>query len=245
MIKILLLAFSLALAQPTFAATQTDLDPGALEILKAATGSVSGASAFSVRVRVARDRLATNNQILTYFNDQKVTVMRPDKMRVDIDGEHHDVQFYFDGKQATLFDPENKLYATQSATVKGIGGMLSSLEKRGVSLPMANLLREDAYEAAADGLLTAYIVGRVKMYGKTFIHLAFTEAGADWQMWIEPGDKPLPRRVEIVYKVDGSPRIAMDFLDWNLNATPTSDLFEFSKPEGAQEIQFLQEKGGK
>lgn len=41
------------------------------------------------------------------------------------------------------------------------------------------------------------MVGRVEVNNKTFIHLVFTEASADWQLWVEPGDKPLPRALII------------------------------------------------
>jgi hypothetical protein len=74
----------------------------------------------------------------------------------------------------------------------------------------------------------------------------FTEAAADWQLWVEPGDKPVPRGMIVVYKTEpGMPRIVIDFSDWNLNAQPEASLFEFSKPEDAHEIQFLPLKEGK
>ena len=78
---------------PTCLAVQPYLDPDALSILRATLGSIADAKAFSFQVVVSHDRLATNNQIVTYFNKQAVTALRPDKLRVDIDGAHHDVQF--------------------------------------------------------------------------------------------------------------------------------------------------------
>jgi hypothetical protein len=226
-------------------AAQLDLDPDALAILKATVGTITDAKAFSVRVRVSRDRQATNNQLITYFNDDHVTVSRPNKVRIDVDGEHHDVQFFYDGNKATLFDPETKLYASQSAPGT-IDSMLQAVEQRKISFPMSNLLQSNPYPSLIDGLQNAYIVGRVNIDKKTFIHLVFTEASADWQLWVEPGEKPLPRGMSIVYKSEpGTPRITMDFSDWNLNAQPEADMFEFVKPDGAHEIQFFPVKAGK
>jgi hypothetical protein len=104
------LSFGLAaaLATTVCSAAQPDLDPEALTILKATAGSITGANTFSFRALVRRDRQATNNQLITYFNEDAVTVSRPNKVRIDVDGEHHDVQFFFDGKTATLFQPELK-----------------------------------------------------------------------------------------------------------------------------------------
>lgn len=37
------------------------------------------------------------------------------------------------------------------------------------------------------------------------------------------------------------PRITIDFLDWDLNAAPSPDLFTFNKPPDAKEIGLLKE----
>jgi hypothetical protein len=226
-------------------AAQPDLDPDALAILKATVGSVSTAKAFSFHVRVSRDRQATNNQIVTYFNDDVVTVSRPSKLRIDVDGEHHDVQFFFDGNKATLFNPEEKLYVSQPAATT-IDGMLQTLDAHGVSFPMSDLLRSDPYDALVNGLQSAYVIGRVNINKKTFVHLVFTEASADWQLWVEPGDKPVPRAIAIVYKSQpGAPRIMMDFTEWNLDAQTQPEVFDFVKPDDAHEIQFFPSKAEK
>lgn len=240
------LCAAIALMGPaTCRAAQPDLDPEALSILKAMSSAITGANSFSFRVRVTHDRQATNNQLVTYFRDEAVTVSRPDKLRIDIDGEHHDIQFFFDGKTATLSDPEAKLYAAHSAPGT-IDGMLQVVEKQGISFPINNLLQSKPYDSLADSLQTAYIVGRVNIHNKTFIHLVFTEPSADWQLWVEPGDKPVPRGIVIIYKAEpGMPRTVMDFSDWNLDAHPEPALFDFAKPSDAHEIQFLPLKAGK
>jgi hypothetical protein len=206
---------------------------------------VTAAKAFSVHVRTSRDRQATNNQLVTYFSEEVVTVSRPDKVRIDRDGEHQDTEFYFDGSKATLFDPESKLYVSQSAP-NTIDGMLQVLEKKRVSFPISDLLQSDPYDSLVKGLQSAYVIGRVNIHNKTFIHLVFTDASSDWQLWVEPGDKPLARAMQVIYKLEpGSPRVTMDLTDWNLNAQPEAAMFTFVKPTDAHEIQFFPSKAGK
>jgi hypothetical protein len=43
----------------------------------------------------------------------------------------------------------------------------------------------------------------------------------------------------------GHPRIVVDFLDWNLEANPSPDLFTFNKPSDAKEIGLLKDLAGK
>lgn len=236
---------SLSLVSGSSWAAEPDLDPNALELLKATIDSIAGAKAFSFKAHVARDRQASNNQLVTYFNEDTVTVMRPDKLRIDVDGEHHDLQLFFDGSKATLFNPEEKLHLSQPAQGT-IDTLIEKLEARNVSFPMTDLLQSHAYDSLIKGLQTAYVVGRVNVEGKTAVHLVFTEASADWQLWVEPGDKPVPVGMIIVYKSEtGAPRVTMRFTDWNLNAQPDAGMFTFVKPDGAHEIQFLPVKAGK
>ena len=217
---------------------KTDVDPLALEVLKAATDSIRAANTFSFRARISKERLATNYQKITYFQDLRVVVSKPNKMRADIDGQHHDVQFLFDGSEGTLFEPEKKLYATFPAP-KNLDLLVDALDKRGTHLPIANFLESDPYKSLSDGLKAGYVIGRVNISGKTFNHLAFTEDGADWQLWVEPADKPVPRRLEVIYKKQqGAPRVTVDFMDWNLAADPAGVQFTFTKPDGANKIDF-------
>jgi hypothetical protein len=115
-----------------------------------------------------------------------------------------------------------------------------------VYVPLASVLTSDPYRELSDGLQTAYVIGRVDMYKKEFVQLAFTQDNADWQVWIENSKEPLLRRADIVYKKQpGSPRVTLEFYDWDLHAQPDSNRFTFVKPEGAHEIQFLPAQGEK
>jgi len=95
-------------------------------------------------------------------------------------------------------------------------------------------------------LLTGYVVGRAMLFGEEVHQLAFTEPGAEWQMWVIGGENPRVRRIEIIDKrTPEHPRITIDFLDWNLNATLSPDLFTFSKPPDAKEIEVLKQTARK
>jgi hypothetical protein len=235
----ILAGFSASGAEPP---AKTDLDPEALRLLKTTTDLIAAAKNFSFRSVVSRDRLASNGQIVTYFTVQKVTVSRPDKIRVDIDGEHHDLQFFFDGTAATLYAPENKLYGQKNVASKDLDQMIAALDKDGLSFPTEDFLKASPYESLTKSLKTAYVIGRVNLAGKSAVHLVCTEPGADWQLWLSLDDKPLPQRLEVIYHREGSPRISVDFHDWNLEAAADPSLFTFEKPADAHQIHFEVEK---
>jgi hypothetical protein len=110
--------FAVPMAAQTKAAkaeSGTDIDPEALKVLKSSTDVIKNAKAFSFRSRTAKDRLASDGQILTYFQESRATLARPDKLRVDITGEHHTVEFFFNPGEATLFDPKQLFYSSLPA----------------------------------------------------------------------------------------------------------------------------------
>ena len=230
-------------ASPCLAAA--DLDPEALAVLKATADSVGNAQSFSFRARVHRDRMSAKNEIVTFFSDNTVTVSRPDKVRMDISGEGQDLQFFFDGTQVTIFEPGSNLYASEPAPPT-IDGTVASLRKRGITFPVSELLQSNAYASLVDALQKASVVSRQSIYGRSLVHLAFTEASADWQLWIEDGEAPVPSRVEIIYKKKpGMSRVVVDFSEWNLHAQPRPETFQFVKSGGAQQTDLLPATGGK
>lgn len=241
------LSFSVALSAqgsaPTKEATEKDIDPLALRVLKGATDQIKEAKILSFRTLVARDVLGSNDQVITQFSTSKVTLQRPDKLHVDFRGRGKPVELFFDGSGKTvLYTPEAKFYSTVS-TPSSLDATLDALDKKGVFIPINNFLQSDPYQSLTDDLTTAYAVGKVTLFDQEVYHLAFTEPGAEWQLWVVGSDKPEIRRLEVIdTSKPHRPRVTVDFLDWDFSATAGSDMFTFEKPADAKEIELL--KGG-
>lgn len=220
-------------------ATDKDIDPLALQVLKAATDPIKQSQSFSFRVLVSREHLGTNGQIITLFHTAEVTVQRPDKLHINFRGRGKDVKLFYNAGQAVLFSPDENFYSTIPSPAT-IDQTLDALEKKGVFLSASNFLESDPYQSLTDDLVTGYVIGKVAMFGETVHHLAFTEPDAEWQLWVTGGDHPQVRRLEVINKsLPERPRITVDFLDWNLNASPNSNLFTFEKPADAKQIEML------
>jgi len=56
-----------------------DVDPLALDVLRAVAQPVEQAQGFSFRALISEEELATDGQIVTFFHSVDVTVQRPDK----------------------------------------------------------------------------------------------------------------------------------------------------------------------
>jgi hypothetical protein len=222
-----------------------DIDPLALQVLKAATDPIRESHSYSFRVLVSREHLGTNGQVITLFHFSDVTVQRPDKLYVDFRGQGKRVELFYNAGQSVLYTPDEKLY-TQLSSPSTIDATLDALEKRDVFIPIRNFLQSDPYQSLTDGLLTGYVIGKVMLFDQVVHQLAFTEKGAEWQLWVIGGDQPRVRRLQVIDKTKPEhPRVIVDFLDWDLNASPSADLFTFKKPDDAKEIQLLKDVDGK
>lgn len=218
-----------------------DIDPLALKVLKAATDPLREAKAFSFRALVSREDIGTNGQVITLFNLSDVALQRPDRLHVNYRGRGKKVQLFYNAGTCVLYTPEEKLY-TSIPCSKTIDAALDDLDKRNVFIPIRNFLGSDPYQSLTDNLVTAYVIGKVMLFDDPVHQLAFTEPKAEWQLWVVGGDRPRVRRLQVVDKAKPwHPRITVDFLDWDLNATPAPDLFTFNKPPDAKEIGLLRE----
>ena len=67
-----------------------------------------------------------------------------------------------------------------------------------------------------ENVQSGYLVGARPVNGTACHHLAFSQEAIDWQIWIEDGPMPLPRRLVLTYKDEpGAPQYRAEFT-WEL-----------------------------
>ena len=106
-------AFMLAAALPGAASAQsTAVEPQAQELLVKALTYISQHERFSVVMRASYDSYQQSGQKIEFGETRKVTLIRPDRLRVEIE-ESNGVShvMLFDGKDLTLSTPQSNVYA--------------------------------------------------------------------------------------------------------------------------------------
>jgi hypothetical protein len=232
---------ALAVAWPVSGHAQaSDIDPDALSLLRKSTDYLAATKQFSVVAATTIEAVFANGQKLQFDQRVAVTVQRPNKMRAERVGELVAETFYYDGKTLSLNLPQQKYYAT-AAVPPTLDGMLDvARDKLNVVAPGADLVYANAYERLTEGLTSAFIVGEAVVEGATCDHVAFRNAEVDWQIWIQQGDKPLPRKFVVTSKrMPGSPQFASVMSNWQTAPKFTDATFSFVPPQGAQKIDFL------
>jgi hypothetical protein len=194
---------------------------------------------FSVRTVTDRESPSVNGQMLDFVSVSRISVERPNKVHVDATGDRFAASLWYDGSKLTIYSNKSSFYGETAAPPTIDEAVLMLVDKLDTPIPVASLLLSDPYEKMMGGVRTAFDAGTAQLDGVTCRHLAFSEDVADWQLWIEEGPKPLPRRLAVTYKkVAGSPRVIALLSDWNLSPTFPAGEFTFTRPSGATKVEW-------
>jgi hypothetical protein len=174
---------------------------------------------------------------IQFTNSGEALLSRPDKLRAHRMGGYSDVALFYDGKTASIYGKSVNAYAQFDAPGT-VDQLIAALRAgHGVALPGADLLQSGAYEILVAGVLEAKHVGRGVIDGRECEHLAFRNADTDWQLWVEVGERPVPRKLVITSKtVNSAPQYTLRVKSWKTGVQPAADAFTFAPPAGAQKL---------
>ena len=227
--------FSLAAqAQPA------GIAPEAQRLLKASTGFLASQQQFSVDTRNTLEVVLKSGQKIEFNHTARQSVRRPNKLRAERTGDLVNQVFIYDGKSLTLHNPRDKAYA-QVAAPDTLEGMLDfARTKLDIVAPAGDMIYKNAYEILMDGVTDGFVVGKAVIEGVRCDHLAFRAPHVDWQVWIQEGAQPLPRKLVITTRdLDNAPQFAVTVTQWNLKPAFGAQTFAFSPPAGAKKVDFL------
>src|SRR5438034_5078827 len=86
-------------------------------------------------------------------------------------------------------------------------------------------------------------VGPSSVEGVTCEQYAFRQEGVDWQIWVELGEFPLPRKLVIRTLTDDAKPQHRSVLSWNLAPSFSKNAFTFDPPADAHRISIAEIHG--
>jgi hypothetical protein len=214
---------------------------------------LGGAQQFSVNVLAGYDSVQVSGQKIEFNESRKLVLLRPDRLRVESqrsDGAQSVT--VFDGKEITLLDAANNVYAKTAQTGNVDASIVHVVRDLGLRLPLAMMLVSQLPQELKDRVRSVDYVETTRLNGNVSHHLAARGDTVDFQVWVADGDKPLPQRVVLTYKkAAGQPQYWAMFADWNLAPAISDATFSVKAPEGSQKVAFaaqlsrLSSKGSK
>lgn len=235
-VMILLVAFALGAGCSTVRVGH-GIDPEANGILKEMGTTLANAGRFSFDVRTTVDEELGGGAMVQRAGRGSVRVSRPDRIFATKRGDRGNRDFWYEGSNLTIFDRDKKIYASVKAP-STIDKMLDfAIDEYDLAIPLADILFSDPYRVLVENVESGEYVGVHKVGGRPCHHLAFHQELIDWQIWIDEGKIPLPRKVIITYLDSPErPQYEARFSAWDLSPKFTKGFFEFTPPPGAERV---------
>ena len=229
-----------ALHPVTALAQNSSVDPQAARIMQRMTEYVGSLQTFGLVTASTVEVVLVNGQKIQLDSGTHLTVQRPNKLRAERVGDVISQALYYDGEHLTLVNPDEGYYATVPAPGT-IDAMLDfARDTLDVVAPAGDLVMNDSYARLMADVTSGFVVGKSIVNGVRCDHLAFRSLDVDWQIWIEDGAKPVPRKYIITtLDVPGSPQFDVQMNSWTTAPDVSAKQFEFAPPPGAKRIEFM------
>jgi len=211
--------------------------PDAKTVLKAMSDYVGSQKTIKLTFDSDIEVITPQLEKIQFTNSGELLLSRPDKLRAHRVGGYADVALVFDGKLASIYGKNLNGYAQFDAP-GSVDQLIAALRAgHGVALPGADLLQSNAYDILVAGVQEAKHIGRGVIDGRECEHLAFRNADTDWQLWVEVGKRPIPRKMVITSKtVNSAPQYTLRVKSWETGVNLAADAFKFDPPAGAKKI---------
>jgi hypothetical protein len=224
-----------ALLLPSSPARAQGSDPKA--VLKAMSDYASSQKTIELAFDSDIEVITPQLEKIQFTSSGEVLLSRPDKLRAHRTSGHADVALFFDGKIASVLGKSHDIW-TQFEAPGTVDQLVAGLRAGyGVSMPGADLLLSNPYDVLVAGVEEAKYIGHGVVDGVLCEHLAFRNFDTDWQLWVETGATPVPRKMVITSKtVNGAPQYTVRIKSWKTGVEAAPGAFTFVPPATAKKV---------
>lgn len=228
----------------TFGPTGAWAAEDAMQLLKRTSDYLASQQSIALTFDSDIEVMTPTLQKLQFASSGEALINRPDKLRIGRTGGYADVELVFDGRKVTIFGKDLNAYAQADFT-----GTLDALIDKlradlGIEAPGADLLLSKMFNELGPEVIKADHIGQGVIDGVDCEHLAFRNTEVDWQLWIESGPNPIPRKYVITSKtLTGAPQYTLRIKSWKTGMPMEASAFAFKPPAEAKRVEFKELPG--
>ncbi|MFI5183679.1 MAG: DUF2092 domain-containing protein [Vicinamibacteria bacterium] len=213
------------------------IEPEAVAAVERMGDFLKTLTAYSVHAETTTDEVLVAGPKVQYGGTIEATVRMPDRLRLSSVREDKDEQqFFYDGSTLTVWLKEQASWAS-APVPPTVAEMIALVRgKYALALPLDDLIRDAVRKELLKDVKAGIVVGPGRVAGVDCDHLGFHEDDVDWQLWVEKGERPLPRKLVITTLGEPSQPQHTEVLTWDLSPKVDDAEFRFTPPEGAQHI---------
>jgi hypothetical protein len=214
------------------------VDPRADGILRQMSERLARATAFALEAEEQYDEVPAHSPRQQLTSRRYIAVRRPDHVVADASGDALNRSLWYDGTTFSALDKEQQVWASGTVPPTIDEALDWVIDQTGTVVPVADFIYSNPYERLMAGVQRAAYLGIHEAAGVPCHHLSLEQATIDWQIWIDAGADPVPRKLVIAYKTeDEVPQYSVTIRKWNLEARLPDTLFVFTPPEHATRVE--------
>ncbi len=242
---VLLGAAQVTLAQGATAPAEVR-DPAVLSRLAQMGEYLRSIQSLVVKADTTTDEVLESGQKLEFAGTVEYRYAKPDRLRATVRTDRRWREYYFDGKTLTQSSPRMGYYASAPMPGKTVGELMTGLSQRyGIEMPLADLFFWGTPASGVDDITSATLIGPARIGGVDTDHFALRQPGVDWQIWVERGARPLPRKLVITTTDEPEQPQYSANLSWNLQAQTPASAFTYVPSKDARRIELAPLAGTK
>ena len=208
-------------------AAANEVDPKAIDALKKMSAYLRTLKSYTVHSEATKDEFLESGQNIQFNNTVDIYAKLPNRLRVDVNSDRKQRRIYYDGKTVTQYAPRINYYASVAAPGTIRETLKLAADNYDLDVPLADLFFWGTDQSGIEDINSAIDVGPSRIGGVECDHFAFRQEGADWQIWIERGKAPLPRKLVITTMDEPSQPQYSSLLRWDLKASVEDKTFTF------------------
>ena len=213
------------------------VEPRAQDLVRQMSDRLAQVTTLAIEAEEVYDEVPEDAPRRQLTSVRRVALRRPDRLVGDASGDARNGSFWYDGQTFTALDREQNVWASGAVPPTIDEALDWVFDQTGTVVPLADFLYANAYDRLMRDVQRGVYLGIHEAGGVACHHLSFEQATIDWQLWIDAGAEPLPRKLVITYKTeDEVPQYSVTIRTWNLAAKVPDALFQFIPPEGARRI---------
>jgi hypothetical protein len=218
------------------AAPPVERNAAVLDRLKQMSAYLRSMKSFQVTAQTNIDEVLDTGQKIQFGGAVGYRYVAPDKLHAVLRTDRVWRDFYYDGQTLTQVAPRMNYYASVplSGSVNSVLGRLSS--EYDVEMPLADLFTWGLTEDSVTAVKGAALIGPAKIGGVDCDHFALRQDGVDWQVWVQRGEQPLPRKFVITTTDEAQQPQYTAVLNWAPNMRLATTEFTYKPAKGAVRI---------
>jgi hypothetical protein len=214
------------------------IDPKADSLLKEMSDFLGTKYKYSFKAEIMFDDVIDSGRKLQRSGSEKVFVQKTNKVYIEYISDVGGQKFWYDDSNVTILDLPRSLYS-KIVVPNSIDQAFDELLKRyDYSTPLSELLFVNPYKILTENVEAGYYIGSSIVFGVPCNHLGLVDKNVDWQIWIEDGQRKIPRKIVITYKkIPGSPQFIAILKDWIFDQPFSHFLFKPDIPKYTRETE--------